>query len=128
MEAEQISSDDKVKGVEPAKIVHHQDGQDCSLMPVSGLECIRLRCGTEHLGANPAGRDATRAAVADTDSTRSNRARTSPARAGCLRSITIDASAGRNDSWPGQIRQHADSRRRCVDFLDGTRGKHLRLD
>lgn len=51
MEAERISSDHKVKGVDPAKIVHREDGQDCFVMPVSGLVCVRLRGWTKRLDA-----------------------------------------------------------------------------
>jgi hypothetical protein len=63
MEAERISSDHKVKGVDPAKIIPRQDGQDWFLMPVSGLVCLRLRGWTKRPGPNSAGRDAARAAA-----------------------------------------------------------------
>ena len=63
MEAERISSDHKVKSVDPAKIFHRQDRQIYFLMPVSSLVCVRFCPWTEHVDANPAGRDAARTAA-----------------------------------------------------------------
>jgi hypothetical protein len=72
MEAERISSDHKVKGVDPAKIVYHQDGQVCFLMPVSGSVCVCFRRWTKHLNAGPASGDAACTAAASADCARTN--------------------------------------------------------